>query len=88
VEGWITRLKPRATGEAFRTYGLLVLTGSPRGAPLEEGSTDCAVGNSGAASSNVPLGEHATNCTDGIEDRQVDNEHWALLMSLVGPRIE
>ena len=42
----------------------------------------------GAASSNVPLGEHAATCTDGIEDRHVDNEHWAQLMSLVGTRIE
>ena len=65
-----------------------MLTGSARGAPLEEGSTDCAVGNSGAASSNVPLDEHGTNRIDGIEGRQVDNEHWAQLMSLVDTRIE
>src|SRR5438445_3159413 len=35
---------------------------------------DHAVRNSEAASSHVPLGEHATNRTARIEDRRVDDE--------------
>jgi hypothetical protein len=64
-----------------------LLTGSARGVPLRE-AADYEVGNSGAASSPVPLGEHATSRTDGIEDRRVDDERWAQLMSLVDTHIE
>ena len=91
VEVWINPPTARATGKASphesHHYCLRVLTGSARGVPLR-GAADYEVGNSGAASSPVPLGEHATSRTDGIEDRRVDDERWAQLMSLVDTHIE
>ena len=77
----------RVAPHASHQYFLRVLTGSARGVPLR-GAADYEVGNSGAASSPVPLGEHATSRTDGIEDRRVDDERWAQLMSLVDTHIE
>ncbi len=77
----------RVAPHASHQYFLRVLTGSARGVPLR-GAADHAVRNSEAASSHVPLGEHATNRTARIEDRRVDDEYWAQLMPLVGTRIE